>query len=513
MKLKLKALSLSFIVSMMFGAIGCNSNNNNKDDSKINDAVIANFMELTKIPRETYNEKQVSDYLYSWANKNGFNPVQDSKNNIIFNVPATPGYENKPILALQAHMDMVIAVEQGYKFDPKVDPIDAYIDGDYLKARHTSLGSDDGIGIAIMQYISTNNKNHGPIRGIITTDEEQNSTGVIALDDKYIKDLGYLVNIDSETSNEATISSASAITMVVEKQVTKVPSKGDAIYKLEITGGTGGHSGLEINKGRISALVAMCDLLSSVYYGDVYYQMISMKSGSAKNAIPTSAEAQIMINKADADKLNKAVDDFRKSLKETWKDYNPNIDCKVSEVNSMPETAMSDEDLLSLICYGQNAVSGVYSMSQKVSGLVESSANIGLLEADLNHIKYTSYLRSSENIIQDHLINAHKTLAASLGFNLEYDISSYPWPVKANNALATWAQEVYKEQNKEELKLVSLHAGLECGKFSGVNADMGMISVGPDIIGAHTIEEKCKISSIAKIDRLIEGLIDKIVKQ
>jgi len=473
----------------------------------LTEKVIANFMPLTRIPRETYNEAEVSNYLLKWAQDRGYEARQDKHNNIVFDVPATAGCENYPRVALQAHMDMVIAVDEGYQFNPKTDPIKVVRDETKLSAEHTTLGADDGIGIAIAQYLAENAPTHGPLRVIFTTDEEKTQTGVKGLDPAVVADVDYLINIDYETSDEIIVSAANAVTMKFEKAVTEVPAEGNIAFELSLLGSSGGHSGLDINKGRVNAIVSMCDFLYLLKKCGVDFRIASFEGGNAENAIPVSSKVVIVTDASNAETVSAAGKAFIENLNDTFLATNPKMHYVAGIQEDIPATVMSREDSDALICFCQNVTSGVYTMSQKEQGLVESSANLGLIKADSKKISIVSSVRSSENSLSWHLTNAMENLGTMFGFTVSSNEGSLPWPMKTDNTLAQKAGEIYEKQNGAKAKVQAVHAGLECGAFANMNPHLNMIAIGPDIKDAHTTRECVIIASVPKITNLISELL------
>jgi len=476
------------------------------------ETVIAYFNQLAAIPRPSGHEKEVSDYLYAWAQKAGQNAKQDAANNVIVDIPATAGCENKPLTVLQCHMDMVAVAEEGYSFDPQKDPIKVIRTETELKAEYTSLGGDDGIGVAIAQYIAKNSEKHGPLRLIITTDEEVGQTGVNGLDPALVADAAYLINIDWEEADAVCVTSAGNVTETFTKAAEWVENPWNNPVELRVTGGKGGHSGLKINDGIANANIVMADLLLSLKRAGVRYCLASMEGGTASNAITASSKAVITVHEDDAQRLSEEVGRFNKNLNEKYKETDPDLHVEELYPNLLVQKVLMDAERDNVLTLLTNLVSGVYTMSQKVEKLVEASDNVGIVKIAEDGCKVVTLIRSSEIAPEEHIANAQIALAQSLGFTAEAKRGCYSWPYDSDNPLEKMASEVYRELNGEDIHVEYTHAGLECGTFKNYNQDLKMISVGPDVLNAHSPKETVQIPSIAKSLKLVEGILAKIAE-
>jgi len=510
MTLMLTALALCGC-SKVDGAVSSSASGADPADSTMTEEIIDNFMSLAQIPRGTYNEAEVSNYLLQWAKERGYEALQDEQNNVIFDVPATKGCEDYPRTALQCHMDMVVVADEGYSFDPLKDPIKVLRDENRLYAEHTSLGADDGIGIAITQYLVENAPVHGPLRVIITTDEEKTQTGVEGLDPAVVADVKYLINIDHDKSQEITISSAGGVNMVFTGNVSKVPTDGDAAFEICIDGSAGGHSGIDINKGRVNSIVALCDLLWQLKENGVEFRIAKASGGDAMNAIPVSAKAVIVTEASRESAIRETADEYLACLKKTYETTNPDLSCSVTK-EAVPASTMSAKDTEALICFGQNAVSGVYTMSQKVEGFVESSSNLGILAADTREMNFEFLVRSSEEAAGRHITGALTNLGDTFGFMVQAKEITRPWPAKEDSVLAAKAAEIYERQNGVSAAVLPVHGGLECGTFVSMNPELDIISVGPDTMETHTTGEYVVIDSIPKTTKMVQEVLAELRK-
>ena len=272
--------------------------------------VVDNFKLLAQVPRPSHHEKKISEFLAGWAKQQGFRVQRDKQNNIMFNVPATPGYEKLPLTILQGHMDMVCVAAEGVAFDPLKDSIKVIRDdkAGTLTAQGTSLGADDGAGVAMIMLAAQGGLKHGPLRVIITTDEEDGMEGAFGLSPDWLDGARYLINLDNEVSDEVLVSTAAGDSVKATGTVTLQKPAGDTAVMLELKGLQGGHSGIEANKGRCNGLIAMARLLKEVRDQGLEFGLVSFGGGTASNAIPSKANAVIMIKAADKESLKKIAD-------------------------------------------------------------------------------------------------------------------------------------------------------------------------------------------------------------
>lgn len=482
----------------------------NAENSEITESVLTKFMELTEIPRPSKHEGKVSDFLKLWAEEHNFEVVQDDANNIIVEVPATEGMENKPLVILQGHMDMVFAQADGLDLDPLTTKIEVVNDGKTLATDgNTSLGGDDGIGVSIMECVAEGMMNHGPLRLIITTDEELGQTGVKTLDKKYIEDADYIINLDDEKEGEIVISSASGVDFKFTDKLSQTKPTGDKWVKISFIGLTGGHSGDEIHRGRMNGIIALGGMLQNIKKNNIDFQIASISGGNAINAIPTGVKAELCISENDYEKLNDVCNTFAEKLKEKYSKTDPNFKLEISEIAESKQV-VSTEDTDDILSFLLEKFDGVYTMSKEIDGLVESSSNLGIISVDSKSFMAEGMLRSSNIDKEKELIKMNRELASKIGYEIVQDSSSKAWPVKENNLLEKIAVKTYKELYSKDLDVVAIHAGLECGFFAEINPDANIISMGATLINPHSIKEYVEIESIEKVWKLLEGILAEV---
>jgi len=468
-----------------------------EDENSILEGVLAEFKELAKIPRQSQHEKAVSDYLAGWAEKQGFDYIQDQENNIIIEVPATEGHKKGPLTILQGHMDMVCIAEDGEKYDPLTDPIKLIRDKETLTARGTSLGADNGIGIAMIQYmISSENISHGPLRAIFTVNEEDGFTGAFRINEKYFLDATYLINCDSEAFGEMTESCAGSNRYDFSRANTWVFPKGDLAYELSLSGLRGGHSGIEIGLDHANAIKALGNALGYVSKNGVSIELFAFDGGQALNAIPSFAKAILVIASKDQkvfeELMAAAVNQFERTYAAIEKNYKFTY-----EKTKFPDKVFSEADGLSFLNFINQIQDGVQTISPFVDDLIESSSNLGLAKIGEASTTLNVMARSSEDDLLAKYTQTYQSLGQMAGFDLKSDLPTPGWAVDPDNSLKDIYAKAYKDYTGKDVRVMAIHAGLECGSFAKKNPELKMISVGPDLAAIHTPNETLYLSSIA----------------
>ena len=350
-------------------------------DKEIIDTVVDNFMLIAKVPRPSHHEEKISNYLVEWAKEKGLEAKQDKVYNVSYDVPATPGMENKPLGALQVHMDMVVAIKDGKTFDPLNDPITVIRDNEKgtLTADGTSLGADDGAGIAIVMAVTEGKMAHGPLRIIITVDEEDGMTGTNNIDSSWFDGVSYLINVDDEWAKEVLVSTAAGDLIKVEKKVNRVKATGKMALNISLSNLKGGHSGVEIDKGRLNGIIGIAKFIKLLDEEDINYELSTLEGGTASNAIPTKASTSIVINKADKEKIEDKYKTYCDELKTNYHGIENDINCEIKVISNIPKV-VSKAEKNNVIKFITEIIDGVYTMSKDMEGLVESSSNLGIFK-------------------------------------------------------------------------------------------------------------------------------------
>ena len=473
--------------------------------------MVADFMEhfrlLCSVPRPSGHEKAVSDRLKAWAEELGFAVRQNAANDLLFDVPATAGLEHLPLVALQAHLDMVCVGREGAKYDPLADPIvPVQDDAGVLSAAGTSLGADDGAGVAIIMSIVQGKMAHGPLRVIWTTDEEVGMTGARAIAKEDLAGVKYLVNIDSEESDTVTVSSAADARIVATAAPRMEPPSGDVALAVSVSGLRGGHSGMEIGEGRCNAIRALAGVL--FWMGRTApYGLASFGGGTADNAIPAAAQAVIVVEKGAREKLEAYLAQMEQVARERHAGKDDGVAFALEEV-PLPAAVFEKEQEHHILEYVLGSKDGVYTMSADVPGLVESSCNLARIAVGPDGITIRQMPRSSVAARMEEIAAHQRALGAACGLEVAVDKGSRAWPVKPGSVLVAKIREAYRQANNgEEMKVSAIHAGLECGVFSELAEELDMASIGPDVLACHSPDEKLPLASVVKTWRLLERLL------
>lgn len=476
--------------------------------SDILESVMKEFRAIALIPRPSGHEKQVSDYLLAHLQDMGLNVVQDAKNNIIADLAASPGRENAPRIILQGHMDMVCVADPTVAYEPLEDAIKLVQDGDILRASGTSLGADDGIGVAIILHILHNVKDHGPLRAIFTVDEECGMTGAIYLDEKYLQDAQYLINCDSENLDTLCVGSAGGVDLTFSRTMKLVAAKKKKAWQIGVSGLKGGHSGESIGEGRANALRILALALAKIQEEGIDFALASLVGGKAKNAIASEAIA-VIVTDATKEQLDKLLKQEEENFCRTYSVTEP--DLKLSLADALrQEKVFAADDAANLLRLLRLFHSGIYQMSAVTPGMVETSANIGVVCMDGTEVDVIIYPRSSVEGKLFEFCRMAKDLAALTGFALHIGTIAPSWDEDKDNPLAKVITEIFEHQQGQPMKVETIHAGLECGWFYKKNPQMKFVSVGVTTHDIHSPKESLELHTVAPLVEILEATIKKL---
>jgi dipeptidase D len=426
--------------------------------------------------------------------------------NVIIRKPASPGMERRKGVVLQAHMDMVPQKAPGKAFDFTTDPIAAYVNGDWVVADGTTLGADDGIGMAIaMAVLQSQTPSLGPIEALFTVNEEDGMDGASGLKPGVLQGQ-ILINLDSETEGEFTIGSAGGEYADVKTgyEEVAVPA-GVAAYKVDVSGLLGGHSGVDINLGRGHATKLLVRFLkeASARYG---LRLAKFSGGTAANAIPREASALVAVPTEQTEAFLKSVQEFEGIVKSELAAVEPDLSVKATPAD-LPAKVMDDRAQRALIDALYGTPQGVLRMSDAVPGLVETSTNMGIVKAEGGTLEVTCYARSSVSTELDDVGQMIASVWDLTGVEAVFSGRYSGWEPNPSSPIVLLMQDVYKEMYGQEPHVIAIHAGLECGSISAKYPGMDAISIGPTLQGVHTPSEKLEISSVKKLnDFLLETL-------
>ncbi len=468
-------------------------------------ALWSNFYSLTRCPRPSKHEDAVRDFLVKWAKDKKIDCRVDKVGNVIMSKPATKGMENRRPVVLQAHMDMVPQARAGKVHDFLKDPIETKIVDDWVYACDTTLGADDGMGVAaIMTVFESNTIKHGPLEALITTDEETGMTGAFGLKANELKG-EFLLNLDSETEGELYVGCAGGVdaTLTIPYATEKAP-KDYCAYKLSFGGLKGGHSGMEINTGRANVNKLMFRHLRWV--AECGLRLVSISGGNMRNAIPRDAEAVIAFPKEHTDCILAEFDKVAGWVKKELASVEPDFFMKYEKVR-MTQNVICDADTQKIINLMMVAPNGVIRMSRDMEGLVETSLNLAIVKTTGKNFTVQALLRSSVDTAKDALAERLVCLAELAGGSCKLT-GAYPgWKPNMQSPLLKTMKQTYKKLYKKEPAVVAIHAGLECGLLGGKYPEMDMISFGPTLQSPHSPDERANIPSCKKFyDYLVAAL-------
>jgi dipeptidase D len=477
------------------------------------EAVFRNFEKISMIPRGSGNEKEISDFLVTFATDLGYEVIQDDALNVIIKKPASVGYEDFEPVILQGHMDMVCEKNKGTEHDFLKDPLKLKIEDNILSAEGTTLGGDDGIAVAYcMSILEDKTLKHPPLEMFITTEEETGMGGAMKVDGSVFKGKT-LINIDAEEEGMFFVSCAGGvrtkITLPLEKKREKVD---ETIFELSVAGLRGGHSGAEIHLGRGNANKIMGRILyemKSAFGLNLY----SVEGGAKMNAIPRECTAIISVKDKNIEALKHLLDTIMKTIHAEYKKTDPDFRLSLSEIEKLPK----DRKFPWKKSEGNKAIhimmalpNGVNTMSQDIEGLVESSNNLGVITYEGDKVLFENATRSSVTSKKEELNKKLDEIAEFCECEIRHD-SDYPgWEYKEVSPLRNHVMTVYKERFGEEPQIEAIHAGLECGLFLEViNPELDMVAMGPNMFDVHTPDERLEIDSA---DRVYGFLVDALEK-
>ncbi|MBD7910663.1 MULTISPECIES: aminoacyl-histidine dipeptidase [Clostridium] len=464
------------------------------------------FEEISKIPRGSKNEKEISDYLMKFAKGLGLDVTQDKALNIIIRKPASKGYENAPTVILQGHMDMVCEKNKGTEHDFEKDPIKLVIKDDDIYADGTTLGADNGIAVAYaMAVLADDTIEHPAIEVLITTDEETGMSGAQALSKDDIKGK-VLLNLDSEEEGYLLVSCAGGIRAKSSIRLQKEPLNNEKLFNVVVKGLKGGHSGSEIHLGRGNANKIMGRTLNELA-SELDFNLVSINGGAKDNAIPREADAIIAIDRSKEEFLISKVKALSEIIKLELQETDSEVTLIVEEyTDKVSEKLTKDctDKIVDLLYLYPN---GISTMSASIEGLVESSNNIGVVSTGDKEVEFHSAVRSSVTTLKEDIVNRIGVLTKVVGGEFEVHAPYPAWEYNKESKIRELCKDVYKKMYGKDAVVYALHAGVECGLFEERLGKLDMISFGPDIRDAHTPQEHLSISSTERVwEYLLEVL-------
>jgi dipeptidase D len=455
------------------------------------------FEEICAIPRISKHEEQIIDYLKRFAQEHDLKCKQDSTGNLLITKPSYKGFEKRDTIVLQSHVDMVGAKTPGSRHDWYKDPIKPIIKGEWVMAKETTLGADDGIGIAAqLAILADKDLECGKIEALFTVDEETGMTGAIGLEPTFFKGRR-LLNLDSEDEGIIFIGCAGGIdTMAQMKYSTVKPKENTIALKIKIYGLHGGHSGDEIHKGYGNAIKILGEILF-LLSGKAEIALSYFEGGNLRNAIPREAKAKIIIKSDEENRIRKLIREFLEKIKERYIQSEQTIRLSIDKT-SQPEDVMDNKSMIDLLKSINECPNGVISWSEEMPGLVETSTNLAIIKTNIEETQVTiaTSQRSSIESSKKSLASSINDCFSKVGMNVSHS-DGYPgWKPDMKSFLLEATKKSYIKLFGREPEVTAIHAGLECGLFYEKIEGIDMISIGPTIKGAHTTEERIEIKTV-----------------
>ena len=475
-------------------------------------AIWENFYLLTQVPRPSGHLEKIQKFLLDWAKEKGVEAKLDDAGNVIMYKPATPGMENCKVVTLQGHMDMVPQKTPESPHNFETDPIETWIDGEWVKAKNTTLGADDGMAVAtIMAIMEDNTLKHGPLEGFITADEESTMGGVNNMSADLLKG-EILLNLDNETFGEFMIGSAGGVNLTasLEYKEEEVPA-GDVAVTIGIHNLLGGHSGLEINEGRGNANKMMARLVQDAI-ANFEARLASWQGGNMRNAIPRDCDVVLTIPAENVEALKEVIDEWRETFKGEYGFVEKALTLDIADTE-LPSALVPEEiqdNLVNALCACHN---GVMRFIPEVPSIVETSSNLAIVEIGGGKVMFKVLVRSSRDSMRDCCSETLESVFSMAGMKIELD-GAYPaWQPNPESEIVALMKDVYKELFGAESKVQVIHAGLECGVIGAKYPKMDMVSFGPTMRSPHTPNERCYIPSVEKYWQFVLTTLERTPKK
>ncbi len=470
----------------------------NKTDEQILNGVLAQFQQLCRYPHPSWGEAPLADYVEKLLRGWGLLPVRDEWNNIMVDVPASPGRENGPMTIVQGHLDMVCAVKPGSKYVPAKSPVVSRVENGWLCSDgNSSLGADNNLGNAVVLWLMDQNVPHGPVRLLFTVAEEVGLQGAKRVDPTWLAGAQYLINTDGFMLGKAIVSSAGGyrekFTRILETTARTKP----VALALELSGFPGGHSGYDIHRGRTNPIRLMAQILA----GQKKYELLNLSGGHADNAIPMNCTALVAVDEDAVAEWSRAIQSVSREIS----DGILRVHCVECDLEAVWAQRCRDEVLNVL-----NGIHiGVYAWRDKEKEQVSASSNLGMVSVVEDQVKFACFIRAARQEDEQALAEQHMETAGKAGFSGSVD--SYPgWPEREENPLADTMAAVWKELTGTDMSIETVHVGLEPSVLGAKNSHMLMVNTGPDILDPHSLEERAPLDGIPVYARLLAETLNRI---
>ena len=472
----------------------------NTDDIRGCESVVRFFEEFSRIPHGSGNTAMIADYLVDFARARGLDYVRDGADNVVIRKTATAGYENRPAIIFQGHLDMVAEKKPGAAIDMEKEGLTLYRDGDFLKAKDTTLGGDDGVALAYaLAVLDSDDIPHPDFEAVFTSDEEIGLLGAVALSPEAVKGR-LLINIDSDAEGIFTVGCAGGMRSDISLPVKREDYAGES-YRLKASGFKGGHSGVEIDKGRVNACKALAEILAKIDG----IRINEIRGGNADNAIPRECECVFTATGIDTANVAGLADEVIAK----FIDIEPEAKASL-ELCETCAPALSEDSSRAVVALLNELPSGIIAMSSDIDGLVETSLNMGILKTTESSVDVSFSVRSAKGAEKRALGDRLAAIAASYGASCS-ERGEYPaWEYKQDSHLRDVMVGVYEKIYGKTPEILIIHAGLECGIFSEKLPGIDCVSIGPDNFDIHTTEERLSLSSLARVWEYLKAVLKEI---
>lgn len=467
-----------------------------------------NFDDLTQVPRPSGYPEKVQKFLLDFAAKVGVEAYVDAGGNVVMRKAATPGYENRKTVLLQAHMDMVPQKAPDSKHNFETDPIETHIEDGWVYANNTTLGADDGIGVAaIMGIMEDKTLKHGVIEAIITRDEETGMFGVNELPEGELHS-DILMNLDSETWGKFVIGSAGGVDVTSTLEYKEVENDQEAAVKVTLKGLRGGHSGLEINEGRANANKEMVRFVRKAIT-ELDTRLACWQGGNMRNAIPFKAEVVLALPQNNVAALKELVAKQKELIEDEFKGIESNVEFFVEDIEK-PQTLVPEEIQDNLIDAIYACHNGVLRMIPSYPDVVETSSNLAIINIEPNKASIKILARSSREDMKEYIATQLESCFNMAGMKTTLSASYGGWDPNPDSEILSLLQKIHKEQNGKEAIVQVDHAGLECSVILGKYPGMDVVSLGPTIRSPHTAKERFEIATAEPFWNLLVQTLEEI---
>ena len=474
----------------------------NHTDLDILNGILTQFAELCRRPHPSYGEGPLADYVEELLIQRSLSPVRDQWNNIMADLPPTPGRENAPLTVVQGHLDMVCAVRPGSGYEPKTSPVVTVVKDGWLRSDgNSSLGADNNLGNAAVLWLTEQPIPHGPVRLLFTTAEEVGLQGAKKVDSAWLAGASYLINTDGFVLGKAIVSSAGGLRETFSCPAEMTARTKPAVFSLELAGFPGGHSGYDIHRDRINPIRLAAAWLSGL---DVEYELLSLTGGHAENAIPMDCTALLAVEEVDVPALNRAAEELARAAQG---ELGGHMALKRAEHDG--QTAWSGKFRTCVLAMLTGLFAGVHAWRNQEAEQVSASSNLGWVKTVDGQVKLSCFIRASRQEDEDTLAQQHRQTAEQFGFDLIVD--SYPgWPEKPGNCLTETLVKVWRELTGADMEVSTVHVGLEPSVLGAKNPSMLMVNTGPDIFDPHSLDERAPLAGLANYARLLAGVLNEL---